>query len=118
MSGGAWEYVMANYNNMVGDSGFSNPLTLDSKYYDKYTSNNVSIACNGSECLSHGLSETKRWYNDAQTMVSEEYPWLVRGGRHSSSPGNMAGVFYFDTGGGSGGPSVSGSFRLVMSPSS
>ena len=117
MSGGAWEYVMANYNDMAASSGFSDPLTLDSKYYDKYTSNNVSIACNGSECLSHGLSETRGWYNDAQTMVSEEYPWLVRGGYYFSDPGSIAGVFYFYTNG-SGGTDVSGSLRLVMSVTS
>ncbi|HIT37189.1 MAG TPA: hypothetical protein IAB59_01750, partial [Candidatus Onthousia faecipullorum] len=80
MSGGAWEYVMGNYNDISASSGFSEPLTLESKYYDKYTSNDVSLACNGSECLSHGLSETAGWYNDYRNMVSEEYPWLLRGG--------------------------------------
>ena len=114
MSGGAWEYVMANYNDMAASTGFSEPLTLDSKYYDKYTSNNVSLACNGSECLSHGLSETSGWYNDYHNMVSEEYPWFVCGGRYNSV--TIAGVFYFygvSLGGGGG----HGSFRLVMSPS-
>ena len=114
MSGGAWEYVMANYNDMAASSGFSDPLTLDSKYYDKYTSNNVSIACNGSECLSHGLSETRGWYNDAQTMVSEEYPWLLRGG-YCNSGGTSAGVFGFSGDGGNTDGDCS--FRLVMSPS-
>ena len=114
MSGGAWEYVMGNYNDISASSGFSEPLTLESKYYDKYTSNNVSLACNGSECLSHGLSETAGWYNDARTMVSEEYPWLVRGGGFSS--GN-AGVFNFRNWalGNSNGVV---SFRLVMSVTS
>ena len=72
MSGGVLEYVMGNYNDMVGSSGFREPLTLESKYYDKYTNNNVSLACNGSECLSYGLSETVGWYNDYHNMVSEE----------------------------------------------
>ncbi len=116
MSGGAWEYVMANYNDMAGNSGFSDPLTLDSKYYNKYTSNNVSTACNGSECISHGLSETRGWYSDAQTMVSEEYPWLVRGGHYNAGSG--AGVFCFYTNDWLlGRPDSSHSFRLVMSPS-
>ena len=35
MSGGAWEYVMGNYNGLIGSSGFSN--MPDIKYYDKYT---------------------------------------------------------------------------------
>ena len=114
MSGGAWEYVMGNYNDMVGSSGFSNPLTLDSKYYDKYTSDNTSIACNGRECLSHGLSETAGWYNDYHTMVSEEYPWLVCGGSFNDNA--VAGVLYFSAWH-LGGVNGSDSFRLVMSPS-
>ena len=115
MSGGAWEYVMANYNDMAGNSGFSDPLTLDSKYYNKYTSNNVSTACNGSECISHGLSETRGWYSDAQTMVSEEYPWLLRGGYYDTGG---AGVFYFYAYGYTGGVYSDGSFCLVMSVTS
>ena len=58
VSGGAWEYVMGNYNNVVGSSGFSSPLTLDSKYYNKYTNSDVNSACNGHVCYSHALSET------------------------------------------------------------
>ena len=87
----------------------------EAKYYNKYTSNNPSTACNGSECLSHGLSEASGWYNDARTMVSEEYPWLVRGGFYDSGG---AGVFYFNANSwGIGGGDDGGSFRLVMSPS-
>ncbi len=118
MSGGAWEYVMGNYNDIAASSGFSEPLTLESKYYDKYTSNNVALACNGSECLSHGLSETAGWYNDYRTMVSEEYPWLLRGG-HRRANGNDAGVFCFRTNAwGLGDADGNGSFRLVMSVTS
>ncbi|HIT36966.1 MAG TPA: hypothetical protein IAB59_00625 [Candidatus Onthousia faecipullorum] len=112
MSGGAWEYVMANYNDIASASGFSDPLTLESKYYDKYTSNNVSLACNGSECISHGLSETSGWYNDYHNMLIEEYPWWVRGGRFSDV--TDTGVLSF--GGASGGSSDDGSFHLVISP--
>ena len=113
MSGGAWEYVMGNYNDIAASSGFSEPLTLESKYYDKYTSNNVALACNGSECLSHGLSETAGWYNDYRTMVSEEYPWLLRGDVFS---GSGAGVFSLYRSNGSAGKYYS--FRLVMSVTS
>ena len=35
MNGGKNEYVMGNYNDTIGSSGFSEPLTLDSKYYNK-----------------------------------------------------------------------------------
>ena len=78
MSGGAWEYVMANYNNISASSGFSEPLTLDSKYYNLYTSDNPSTACNGGECLSHSLSETSGWYSAYASMVNETYPWLLQ----------------------------------------
>ena len=117
MSGGAWEYVMANYNDMAANSGFSDPLTIDSKYYDKYTNSNASLACNGGVCTSHALSETAGWYSDAQTMVSEEYPWLVRGGSYSAN-GSLAGMFYFNSYEKSGNAIFNGSFRLVLSMTS
>ena len=119
MSGGAWEYVMGNYNDTIGASGFSEPLTLDSKYYNKYTSSTLDEACNGSVCLSHGLSETAGWYGDYQTMITETYPWMLRGGSYSNYPAECAGVFYFNSSGDgiSGGAGNVGSFRLVMSPS-
>ncbi|HIR58570.1 MAG TPA: hypothetical protein IAB38_00820, partial [Candidatus Onthousia excrementipullorum] len=119
MSGGTWEYVMANYNNTIGSSGFSEPLTLDSKYYDLYTSDVASLACNGGECLSHGLSETRGWYNDYyQETLDGTVSWFMNGGYFNTSPSNAAGVFYFNSGGWiSGSADFDISFRLVMSPS-
>ncbi len=112
MSGGAWEYVMGNYNDTIGSSGFS--AMPDAKYYDKYTSDNVRQACNGGECLSHALSETAGWYSDAQNMISATYPWFVRGGSYVNDA--SAGVFYFYNVVGNGGSDRS--FRLVMSATS
>ena len=103
---------MGNYNDVSGNSGFSNPLTIDSKYYNKYTNNDVRVACNGSECLSHSLSETGGWYNDYQNMVTETYPWLVRGGHYAAV---NAGVFVFYGTNHAGGFVTNYSFRLVMS---
>ena len=115
MSGGTWEYVMANYNDMVANSGFES--MPEAKYYNKYTSNNISTACNGSVCLSHGLSETAGWYGDSQTTVSEEYQWLLRGGSYGST--TYAGVFLLGPSTPAlGGPSGFYSFRLVMSETS
>ena len=114
MSGGAWEYVMGNYNDTIGGSGFSDPLTLDSKYYNKYTSSTLDEACNGSVCLSHGLSETAGWYDDYQTMITEQNPWLLRGGSYDAN--SNAGVFDFNLYYMAGGTYSHGSFRLVMSP--
>ena len=111
MSGGAWEYVMANYNDMVASSGFE--TMPEAKNYNKYTSSDPMLACNGSECISHGLSETSGWYSDYRSMVNEQYPWLLRGGGYDSNIN--AGVFNFYVG--SGNIYTGGSFRLVMSPS-
>ena len=115
ISGGAWEYVMGNYNDISSASGFSDPLMIDSKYYNKYTSDDTNIACNGSECLSHGLSETAGWYNNEQLMTNSEYPWLLRGGGFNNV--TNAGVFYFYNTYYCGDASTIYSFRIVMSPS-
>ena len=104
--------VMANYNDIIANSGFE--TMPDAKYYNKYTSDNVSTACDGKECISHGLSETSGWYTDYHTMVNETYPWLLRGGGCINSAN--AGVFYFNYND-YGGVRNNGSFRLVMSPS-
>ena len=107
MSGSAWEYVMGNYNDVIGSSGFvSMP---ESKYYDKYTSNNVLTACNGSNCISHGLSEVMEWYSDYNSVFNETNSWLVRGGFSYSNI--FAGIFYLSA----WNAEISdwGSFRLV-----
>ena len=91
MSGGYYEHVMANYNDLLSNSGFES--MPESKYYDKYTSNNINTACNGQECFSHGLSETSRWYGDFSAMNTDTYPWLVRGGSYYYTVN--AGIFYY-----------------------
>ena len=114
MSGGGHEYVMSNYNEMIGGSGFSETLTLDSKYYDKYTTNSFSTACNERECLSHG-SETNRWYDDLRDMVNDERYWLLCGGWFGFSV--EAGMFKTYTNVAySGSASNAVAFRLVITP--
>ena len=94
MSGGASEYVMGNYNNRLGSSGFSFSTFPVSKYYDLYTSTTSSLtACNGGVCYGHALSETESWYRDIAFFVSSSFPWFNRGGMGS-------GVFGFDYHGG------------------
>ena len=91
MAGGAYEYVMGNYNNTIKSSGFT---TLpDSKYYDNYTTTNSLTACNGGICYGHGLSEVSNWYGDYAYFVSDSYPWFLRGG--SCNDGFGAGSFFF-----------------------
>ena len=111
MSGGAWETVMANYNDIIGNSGFTS--MPDSIYYDKYTSDNLNNACNGKECISHSLSETSGWYSDYHIMVTDVYQWLVRGG-YSLTSNKGAGIFHFGTNSwDTGVANHGGSFRLV-----
>ena len=112
MSGGAWEYVMGNYNDVIGGSGFETMPEL--KYYNKYTTDDVTTACNGSACLSHALSETNGWYDDYHGMVTELYQWFVRGGGYYRN--NGAGIFHFTNGNIAGAAVSNVSFRLVIAP--
>ena len=92
MAGGSVEYVMGNYNNTIGSSGFT---TLpDRKYYDKYTTTNLRTACNGGICYGHGLSEVSNWYGDYFKLVDASSPCFLRGGYYFSGSG--AGSFSFD----------------------
>ena len=109
MSGCGAEYVMANYKSQIGESGFISMPEL--KYYDKYVSDNINTACNGSECLSHGLTETSGWYNDISNMINDNSLWLIRGG-HYTSVNIGAGMFYFNSTA-NGEIDVTRSFRLV-----
>lgn len=108
MAGGAYEYVMGNYNNTIKSSGFT---TLpDSKYYDKYTTTNSLTACNGGICYGHGLSEVSNWYGDVASFVYGSFPWFKRGGYYSS--GSSAGSFFFNSSNGI--DIVSGAARSVL----
>ena len=97
MSGGAYEYVMGNYNNTIGNSGFT---TLpDNKYYDVYSSDvftgtsttNINF-CTLATCGGHALNETAGWYSDSSRFVYSSSAWFRRGGYYNSSD---SGIFYF-----------------------
>ena len=105
MSGGAWEYVMGNYNKTVGYSEI-NFGSIDSKYYDVYTGPSIS---NGK--LGDSTKETQGWNGDYAYFVGSSLPWFVRGGYYNDGSG--AGVFgfhYYDGGADSG-----YSWRVVLS---
>ena len=111
MNGGAWEVVMGNYNDNIGESGFDSMPPI--KYYDKYTTTNVDTACSGSECLSHSLGETENWYNDYNVFVDSTYSYLVRGGYYYRD--KTSGTFSYGastTNGGNKG--VNESFRIIL----
>ena len=94
MSGGAFEYVMGNYNNTVGNSGFNSSWFSDTnnqKYYDNYTS---TLASEG-YIKGDATYETSGWYNDHTGFVDSSYPWFMRGGVNAGS--TEAGIFFFNS---------------------
>ena len=81
MSGGAEEYVMGNYDNAVGNSGFSDSWFSDAnnqKYYDKYTSTTASEGY----IKGDATYETSRWYKDFAYFVTSSDWWFLRGGKY------------------------------------
>ena len=106
MSGGAYEYVMGNYNKTVGESGI-NFGSIDSKYYDIYTGTSIS---NGK--LGDATKEAQGWNNNYADFVDSSWPWLNRGGSCHNN-GSHAGVF--DYGSSSGDAYSVYSWRVVLS---
>jgi hypothetical protein len=116
MSGGNSEYVMGNYNQTIGNSGFS--ILPDAEYYNNYPSsiftNNNYITnnnqCTWITCGGHALHETRAvqsvsglaqaWSSDFSIFVISSVPWFGRGG--DSGYTSRAGVFaahYYNGGG-------------------
>ena len=114
MSGGAFEYVMGNCNDTIGNlAGFSS--MPEAKYYDKYTgadSNNDFTKYHLGDATKEILKSRSRgenaWYGDSSYAVSLSPSWVKRGGSYYS--GTTAGVFNFiaSTGG------RSDSFRVAF----
>ena len=60
-----------------------------SKYYDRYTSNNINTACNGGICYGHALSETAGWYGNNNNFVTPSSPWMSRIVNDEGMPENL-----------------------------
>lgn len=91
MSGGAWDRVMGNYNNVAGSSGFSK--FPESKYYDLFKLTALS-QCTIEICGGQALFETSEWYSDLSNFISNNsYPWIVRSGGYGDA--ETAGAFNF-----------------------
>lgn len=80
MSGGAHDRVMGNYNDTIGNAGFS--AMPDGKYYDKYTES-INDSCTIESCGGHALYETYYWYRAPVFHIDSRYPWLMRGGSYN-----------------------------------
>ena len=99
MSGGAWEYVMGNYNDTVLNAGFSS--MPEAKYYDKYTGINLDsdftkyhLGDATKETLKTKSRGENAWYGDYSYSVDWYDPWVLRGGNYNVS--TRAGVFNFN----------------------
>ena len=105
MSGGAFEYVMGNYNKTAGSSGLT-VSGVPAEHIDIYSGTSVAASH-----LGDALGETAGWYSDYANFVYSAYPWFKRGGYYGN--GDDAGVFCFsyDAGGGS----TLGGFRVALS---
>ncbi len=101
MSGGAWEFVMGNYNDTISNAGFSSMPAA--KYYDKYTSSTGKTG--------DATTEISGWYSDFVGFPDSSYPWFPRGGYYDD--GALAGVFIFDIS--DGGAYDNQSARAVLS---
>ena len=109
MSGGAWEYVMGNYNKAAGSSGLT-VSGVPAEHIDIYSGTSVAASH-----LGDATGETAGWYNDYAYFVASSYPWFTRGGYYNN--GDDAGVFNFDCfrDGVAGGAGRLNGFRTVLS---
>ena len=87
MSGGAYEYVMGNYNKTADDSGLT-VSGVPAEHIDIYSGTTVAASH-----LGDALGETAGWYSDYSNFVFSSLPWFRRGGDYFN--GDNAGVFYF-----------------------
>ena len=105
MSGGAFEYVMGNYNKTAGSSGLT-VSGIPAEHIDIYSGTSASASH-----LGDALGETAGWYNDKANFVNSSYPWFRRGGSYGD--GGSAGVFYFEFD--AGGGNAHYGFRVALS---
>ena len=139
LSGGAYEYVMANivsddgtmlmsgnessnnsgYTGKVYDSGNYTLYTgidyPNTKYYDKYsfsTSSNSKIRSKLGDGIKEVYKGTGGWYNDYSYLAYSRYPWFSRGGYYNDAA--SAGVFYSRNHNGNAGSYLSS--RLIITP--
>lgn len=83
MYGGVDEYVMGNYLEAVGSSGFSS--MPNDKYYNKYLSEDDYLFKN----MQHALIETNGFYNNLNSsFVDSTNMWLIRNGLFTYTNGN------------------------------
>ncbi len=104
MSGGAFEFIMGNYNKTAGYSGLT-VSGIPAEHIDIYSGNSVSASH-----LGDATGETAGWYSDRANFVSSSNPWFDRGGYYGD--GGNVGVFYFSV---TSEVNYGSGFRVVLS---
>lgn len=110
ISGGAYENVMGNYNNIASFAGIT-PANIHNKYIDRYTTySNVKYGDAVYETTRSSGGPTA-WYSDYAYMPDDNLnSWFKRGGMYNDD--TDAGAFYFHETAGSAYPSES--WRAVV----
>jgi len=93
MSGGAFEYVMGNYNKTAGKSWLT-VSEIPAEHIDIYSGISVSASH-----LGDATGETADWYSDSWSFVEDSFPWFFRGG--DNNVGGVTDMFGFYSNGGS-----------------
>lgn len=86
MSGGAWDYTMANYNDITSSSGFTTLPSLT--YYNKYT---TQTGYKGDATNADGVLGFYNDYSAFLTVNNTNHVWIARGGRPTTN--HEAGIF-------------------------
>ena len=105
MSGGAFEYVMGNYNKTAGKSGLT-VNEIPAEHIDIYSGISVWYGH-----LGDATGETADWYSDSWSFVEDSFPWFFRGG--DNNVGGVTDMFGFYSNGGSDYNDLG--FRVVLS---
>ena len=121
MSGGAWEYVMGNLDNLPASSGLT-MSNIQDKYINKYSSSNnygynnstygdaYYETSSGAYLNNASGPTTAGWHSDYTYAPYSAGPWFSRGGGYGD--GAPAGAFSFARS--YGGASTNVSFRSVV----
>lgn len=112
LSGGADEYVMGNFNNLTMSSNLNNLTLIPNKYLTRYINQAYNKNMYGDAIYEVSSLSDNYWFNDFGSELSEDLPWMIRGGYRLNS---LAGSFI--SYGASGGGSEYSSWRPVISPS-
>ena len=133
MSGGAWEYVMGNVNNVTLDSEITNFIndfytnSSWSKYYDKYPSQTSYTVFNNrilgdatgemgpfyqSVDPDNGSRNKSSWYDDYSLIPTSSLSWYSRGGHCGDGIGSGVFAFHYRP----GNADLTLSFRIVLTP--